>query len=211
LDQIIHVAGHIMNSPYFDIKDTAYTYEAYEGLINALLEDGKSTGERQTPKRTEVSRLNVHRMARVHKTTKLAEELVDAAKVAKEQFWMVITEGWCGDSAHVIPVFDLVAKSSEGRIRLGMILRDDNPEIMDQYLVNGGRSIPRLVAYDATTGDEIGTWGPRPAPVQQMMADFKANPDETRDIQIEMQQWYNSDRSRTLQNELLALILAGGK
>ncbi len=199
-----------MTSPYFEIKDTAFSYEAYEGLINSLLDEGKSTGEKQTPKRTEVSKLNVHRMARVHKTTKLSEELVAAAKTAEPQYWMVITEGWCGDSAHVIPVFDLVSKASDGRIQLGMILRDDNPDIMDQYLVNGGRSIPRLVVYKAHTGEEVGTWGPRPAPVQQMMADYKANPDETRDIQIEMQQWYNSDKSRTLQQELLAIIQRSG-
>ncbi len=199
-----------MTSPYFEIKDTAYSYDGYESLINALLDEDKATGGKQTPKRTEISRLNVHRMARVHKTTKLSEELVAAAKTAVAQYWMVITEGWCGDSAHVIPIFDLVAKASNGHIQLGMVLRDDNPDIMDQYLVNGGRSIPRLVVYDANTGVEIGTWGPRPAPVQQMMADYKANPDETRDIQIEMQQWYNSDKSRTLQQELLAIILKSG-
>jgi hypothetical protein len=195
-----------MTSPYFEIKDKAFSYEQYDSLINTLLDEGKSTGEKQTPKRTEVSRLNAHRMARVHKTTKLSEQLVNQAKSTREQFWMVLTEGWCGDSAHAIPVLDLVAKASDGRIRLGMLLRDDNLEVMDQYLVNGGRSIPRLVAFDLTTGDEIGTWGPRPAPVQKMMAEFKANPDDTRDIQIEMQQWYNADKSKTFQEELLALL-----
>jgi thioredoxin-like negative regulator of GroEL len=195
-----------MTSPYFDLKDKVYSYEAYDSLINTLLDEGKSTGDKQTPKRTEVSRLNAHRMARVHKTTKLSEELVLKAKSARPQFWMVLTEGWCGDSAQVIPVFDLIANASAGNIKLGLMLRDENPEIMDQYLVNGGRSIPRLVAYDVSTGEQIGTWGPRPAPVQKMMADFKANPDETRDIQIEMQQWYNADKSRTLQEELLELI-----
>jgi thioredoxin-like negative regulator of GroEL len=195
-----------MTSPYFEIKEKTISYEQYDSLINTLLDEGKSTGEKQTPKRTEVSRLNAYRMARVHKTTKLSEQLVDLAKSAREQFWMVLTEGWCGDSAHAIPVLDLVAKASDGRIRLGMLLRDDNLEVMDQYLVNGGRSIPRLVAFDLTTGDEIGTWGPRPEPVQKMMADFKANPDDTRDIQIEMQQWYNADRSKTFQEELLALL-----
>lgn len=197
-----------MNSTYTIAKDRAYTYEAYDKLINDLLIEGKSTGERQTPKRVEVSRLNAHRMARVHKTVKLADGVAAAAQSARPQYWMVLTEGWCGDSAHAIPVMDLIAKASSGRIQLGMILRDENLDIMDQYLVNGGRSIPRLVAFDAETGEEIGTWGPRPAPVQQMMADYKANPDDSRDIQIEMQQWYNSDKSKTMQQELMALINA---
>lgn len=197
-----------MNSTYTSVKDRAYSYEAYDKLINDLLEEGKSTGEKQTPKRAEVSRLNAHRMARVHKTVKLAEEVAEAAQNARPQYWMVLTEGWCGDSAHAIPVMDLIVKASNGRIQLGMILRDDNLDIMDQYLVNGGRSIPRLVAYDAESGEEIGTWGPRPAPVQQMMADYKANPDDSRDIQIEMQQWYNADKSKTMQHELMSLISA---
>lgn len=186
--------------------DRAMSYEVYDKLINDLLEEGKSTGEKQTPKRTEISRLNAHRMARVHKTVKLSDDVIAAAKAARPQFWMVLTEGWCGDSAHAIPVMDLIAKASEGRIQLGLLLRDDNLDIMDQYLVNGGRSIPRLVAFDAESGEELGTWGPRPAPVQQMMTDFKANPDDSRDIQIEMQHWYNADRSRTMQAEMAALI-----
>jgi hypothetical protein len=200
--------AHLMSSPYFEIKDKSYSYEQYVRLINSLLDEGKSTGEKQTPRRTEASLLNAHRMARVHKTTKLSELLVAQAKQVKDQFWMVITEGWCGDSAHAIPVLDLVAKASDGRIVLGMLLRDDNLEVMDQYLVNGGRSVPRLVVFDTATGAEIGIWGPRPNPVQQLMADYKANPDETRDIQIEMQSWYNADKTKTFQEELLALIVA---
>jgi hypothetical protein len=199
-----------MTSPYIEIKEKTFSYEEYDNLINELLDQGKSTGEKQTPKRTEVSRLNAHRMARVHKTTKLSEQLIAQAKQAKEQFWMVLTEGWCGDSAHAIPVLDLVAKASNGQITLGLLLRDDNLEVMDRYLVNGGRSIPRLVVFDVATGAEMGTWGPRPAPVQKMMADYKANPDETRDIQIEMQQWYNADKTQTFQEELRALILTTG-
>lgn len=64
------------------------------------------------------------------------------------------------------------------------------------------------MVFDTATGAEIGIWGPRPNPVQQLMADYKANPDETRDIQIEMQSWYNADKTKTSQEELLALIVA---
>src|SRR5690606_9550451 len=189
-----------------DLSGRALDYDQYTKLITDLLALGKSTGEKQTVKRTEVSRLNAHRMSRVMKTTKLDETIKEAALMARPQYWMVLTEGWCGDSAHCVPVMELVARASGGKIDFGIFLRDDNPELMDKYLLNGGRSIPRLVAYDKSSGEELAIWGPRPAPVQQMMMDYKANPDENRDIQIEMQQWYNADKSATMQNELLEIL-----
>jgi len=195
-----------MSTQLSDLSGKALDYDQYVKLIAELLALGKSTGDKQTDKRTEVSRLNAHRMSRVMKTTKLDDRTIEAARNARPQYWMVLTEGWCGDSAHCVPVMELVTRASEGKITFGIFLRDDNPELMDKYLLNGGRSIPRLVAYDMISGEELAIWGPRPAPVQQMMMDYKANPDESRDIQIEMQQWYNTDKSATMQNELIAIL-----
>ncbi len=62
-------------------------------------------------------------------------------------------------------------------IKIRYILRDENPEVMDDYLTNGGRSIPKLVALEEDTLEEQFTWGPRPQEVQQKMLDYKANPE----------------------------------
>ena len=89
-------------------------------------------------------------------------------------------------------------------------MRDDNLPIMDEYLTNGGRSIPKLIALKSANLEELGTWGPRPAPVQNLMMAFKENPNgqKKEDLNIEIQKWYAKDRTQTLQQEMLSLIEA---
>lgn len=62
---------------------------------------------------------------------------------------LVITEDWCGTSLAYVP---RVAKLLEGHpeIELRFFLRDENPELMDQYLKRGlYRSIPVFAFFDA--------------------------------------------------------------
>ena len=61
---------------------------------------------------------------------------------------LVITEDWCGTSMAVVPY---VAKLVEGDAGIDMrvFLRDENPDVMDQYLKRGlYRSIPVVVFFD---------------------------------------------------------------
>jgi Thioredoxin len=61
---------------------------------------------------------------------------------------LVITEDWCGTSLAVLPyVFKLA--EADPRIDLRVFLRDQNPDLMDQYLKDGRhRSIPVVVFLD---------------------------------------------------------------
>ena len=61
---------------------------------------------------------------------------------------LVITEDWCGTSIASVPfVFKLGEQSPELDIRV--FLRDENPDVMDQFLKNGVyRSIPVIVFFD---------------------------------------------------------------
>jgi hypothetical protein len=61
---------------------------------------------------------------------------------------LVITEDWCGTSLAVLPyVFKLV--EADPRVELRVFLRDQNPDLMDQYLKDGRhRSIPVVVFFD---------------------------------------------------------------
>ena len=62
---------------------------------------------------------------------------------------LVITEDWCGTSLMYVP---FVAKLVEGRadVELRVFLRDENPDLMDQYLKHGKyRSIPVFAFFDA--------------------------------------------------------------
>ena len=60
---------------------------------------------------------------------------------------LVIAEDWCGDASNTVPIIAKLAARLPG-LELRVILRDENPEVMDQYLTNGARSIPIVIALD---------------------------------------------------------------
>lgn len=183
----------------------SFSYEEYRNLIKGLLEEGKTTGPNQTEAFIEYTKMNHQRMNRWDKKANLNEPLIAALKnISTPQKWVVLTEGWCGDAAHSIPV---IAKMAEENplIQLELILRDENLEIMDQYLTNGGRSIPKLVAFDAT-GNELFTWGPRPQELQELHLQMKKEPEKAAESKIIIQQWYNKDKTQAIQKEFLAVL-----
>jgi hypothetical protein len=79
---------------------------------------------------------------------------------------------------------------------------------MDKYLTNGTRSIPKLVCLKADTLEEIGTWGPRPAILQQMATEHKKNPVMADSLFKEsLQAWYAKDKAQHLQQEFEDLLV----
>lgn len=185
----------------------ALTYDQYRELINRLLKENKTTGNIQNESRTNFTILNNVRMNRLDKTVRLNPELIEAVQSVKEkQNWFILAEAWCGDCAQNIPVLSKIASSSNGKIELKILLRDENPEIMSAYLTNGAKSIPKLIVLNS--GPEIKTWGPRPAPAQNLMYEWKnSNGKITWDeFEKKLHQWYNEDKSETLQNEIINLL-----
>ncbi|MDN5203442.1 thioredoxin family protein [Fulvivirgaceae bacterium BMA10] len=187
--------------------ESAMSYEAYRNLVTEMFENGSATGGQTDDAMLNYTKLNQHRMKRLDKTTKLNETLIKQVEAVSEKwFWIVLTEGWCGDAAHNIPVIQKMAELNSN-IELGFLLRDENLNIMDAYLTNGGRSIPKLICLRQDTLEEVGTWGPRPAPVQKMTLDHKESPKESnQDFSIRVQNWYNGDKSETIQREFESLL-----
>ena len=62
--------------------------------------------------------------------------------------WLIITEGWCGDAAQCIPTIEKIAAESKN-IETHYVLRDENLDLIDEYLTNNARSIPKLIACAA--------------------------------------------------------------
>src|SRR5438045_3571769 len=58
-----------------------------------------------------------------------------------------IAEAWCGDVYRELPTMARIAEASGMTLRV--FLRDQNPDIMDEFLSNGGKSraIPVFVFY----------------------------------------------------------------
>jgi hypothetical protein len=188
--------------------EKAMTFAQYEKLIDDLLADGKTTGPNQSAEMYDYARLNRQRMKRLEKTIEVGAEIRDAiAGLDADCYWLVITEGWCGDAAQNIPVIEKIAGLNPG-IRTRYILRDENPELMDRFLTNGARSIPYLIAIDARSFEVVGTWSSRPAAGQAYFLELRSQGMAKPEINEKMQRWYNEDGGRSLEMEFVELTKA---
>ena len=71
---------------------------------------------------------------------------------------LVLAEPWCGHCMLNIPILLRLAKKTDMPVRL--LLRDENLELMDEYLTNGkSRTIPIILFIDED-GNEVTKWGP---------------------------------------------------
>ncbi len=185
-----------------------YTYPEFLQLLDALLLEGKTTGNTQTEEYLHYARLNLQRMRRWDKTFELQEKLQQLLTQLPEQTWMVITEGWCGDSAQNLPAIVKMAAATQGKIGVRIVLRDENPQIIDQYLTNGSRSIPIVVGFDQE-GRQLFRWGPRPEAAQDLLVRW-SNEVPQRSFEVfeqEMHTWYTKDKGATLQEEWYRLLV----
>lgn len=187
---------------------SAMSFEQYFKLLEKLTKSGKTTGTNHSDKMVHYGKLNFQRLKRVYHTAEITSELKEAIDQIKHPMvWLVLTEGWCGDAAQNIPAIAKMAEISEGKIVLKLLLRDENPEVMDAYLTNGSRSIPKLAALEQNSLIELGTWGPRPAPFQSKVLAYKDNPNMPYEaFTEELHKKYTQDKTLTLQHEFIGLI-----
>jgi hypothetical protein len=87
---------------------------------------------------------------------------------------LVLAEDWCGDVVENLPILGYIARES-GKLNVRVFLRDQNLDIMDQYLNHGQfRSIPVFVFFDAQF-QEIGRFVERPASVTERRSSQRAD------------------------------------
>ena len=199
------------------IIKNAMDYATYRQTIDTLMENGKTTGDNHSPAMIEYTRMNVVRMKRLDKTTKVLPEVAAELQAIKRPITLlVLTEAWCGDAAQILPVVEhMIAAVPTMTARY--ILRDEHLDIMDAFLTNGARSIPKYIFLDSETLQVLGTWGPRPADVQKMVMDSKAkmetltDPDERKaymnEVKTDVQRWYAKDKTKGIQAEFLAALI----
>jgi len=184
---------------------TGLTYTAYRQHISEVL--AIPAPDPQLAKMLPYYQQAVARMDEVAPTITLLPELAAAlSQLTKPYLWAIITEGWCGDASHTVPIIEAVAVASGGRLATRYFLRDSHPELIDRYLTNGGRAIPIAVVLHADSLTEAAVWGPRPAPLQAIHQDLKAREVPFKEVITQVNDWYDQDASRTTQHELLALV-----
>lgn len=183
--------------------EKSMSYSQYRDLVKQLVEDKSTTGTEKTKALIDYTKLNDRRMKRWDKMVKISEKAKRNLQSFNENVtWLVITESWCGDAAHVIPVLNKIAELNTN-INLRLVLRDENDALMNAFLTNGNRAIPKVIMIDNTTGDVIGTYGPRPSEAASYVSRFKAkNGALTASFKEDLQHWYNSDKGQTVINDL---------
>lgn len=185
----------------------AYTYPEYRKRIADLLSQDKSSGNDQSEDLLHYSQLNETRMNRLDKTIKVpAENELFLKNLQTDYIWLVLSEGWCGDAAQLLPIMNKMAQLSD-KIDLQIVFRDENPELMDLFLTNGGKSIPKLIIIEKNTMEVVADWGPRPHAAAELIKNYKEKHgiiDEN--AKTELQLWYLHDKGFSTQSEILALL-----
>ena len=150
--------------------------------------------------------LNQRRMHRVEKTYIPSADIITQVKNLKHKtYWLILTEHWCGDASQTLPALHTIADLSEGRIEIKLVYRDQNDELMNAYLTNGTRSIPRLIQLDLHW-NVTGIWGPRPTVAQKMVKELKSNSATAAGYANELHLWYAKNKQQDLEKEVAQLL-----
>lgn len=189
----------------FKALETGMTYTEYSDLNKAFAKEGKTSGP-QKEAYIEYTKLSAARMRRWEKLYRPDEpycQFLDGLSL-KGESWLVFSETWCGDAAHNLPFITHWAERLGVKLRI--IFRDENLALMDQFLTNGGRSIPKLVRV-AADGTVLGTWGPRPTPLMEHYAHWRSQPEfDYKEWVLFAQEWYNKDKGASLEEDFKALL-----
>lgn len=201
---------NLVSSPITaELLDRALTYIEYRDLIDELLLQGQTTGDNHSPAMLHYTTLNAQRMARLDKRTPISEaSRTLLARITRRQVWLTLTEAWCGDAAQIVPVVEHLA-ALQPLVTHRLILRDAHPEVMDAFLTGGSRAIPKTVFLDAESLEVLGSWGPRPAVMQERLMAAKSRPDfDYGAFAQELHRWYALNKTADIQRELGAALAA---
>ena len=187
--------------------ENAMSYQAFRNLVKTLTNEGGTTGNEQTEAFIGYTKLNESRMKRWDKTLKISEKDAKTIQNYKKSItWLVIAESWCGDAAHVLPMINKVAELN-ANITFKIVFRDENEALMNQFLTNGGKSIPKLIMIDNEQEEVVNTFGPRPTVATQLVNDYKAEHGVlSPEFKTSLQTWYNLDKGQSTLQDLIELL-----
>lgn len=190
-----------------DSLEKSMSYQEYRDLVSQLTAENSTTGAEKTEALANYTALNDRRMKRWDKTVKVSEDAQAKIKAyTKNMTWLVISESWCGDAAHILPVINKVAELNEN-INYQVVLRDENEALMNEFLTNGGKSIPKLIIINNETGEVENTFGPRPSTATKLVYDYKAEHGKlTPEFKEDLQRWYNKDKGQSVIDDLVELL-----
>jgi hypothetical protein len=189
------------------ILEQTLTWEQYMALIKSYIGSDDKPELYKAEKMHRYTVANLERMESVLTHINIESKLYNLlSNLSQRWTWVVLAEPWCGDVSQIIPALYTIASCSD-QITFRILQSDSHPQVLDQYLTGESRSIPILICLDSDTYEEIGKWGPRPKVLQDVV---KANKDRT-DISFGdkvrmIHSWYESDKTKAIQEEFIDLI-----
>lgn len=190
-----------------DALKTSISYQEYRKVIADLAAENSNSGPEKTDALANYTQLNDKRMKRWDKTLKVSESIQEQLQdLPRKVTWLVMVESWCGDAAPSLPVMNKMAQLSPN-LDLKIIFRDEHEELMDLFLTNGTRSIPKLIAIEPDAKTVLGEWGPRSTKATKMVENEKAEHGKLRpEFKEELQMFYNKDKGQDILNDLSRLL-----
>lgn len=191
-----------------DVIDQAYSYSTFNSIVEKLFERDEVTDQNNTESNLNYTKLNIQRSSRWDKRGIILPEVEEVIRdINRSQTWLVITEGWCGDSAQILPFVNKMAELNP-LITLKVILRNEYPEVMDVFLTDGkSRSIPKVIILDTETLEVLGDWGPRPHETHRRYLEERMNPEiGGKEAAKNLHVWYARDKGITSQKEFAAVL-----
>ena len=187
--------------------ENSISYQAYRDLVKQLADENANSGTEKTEALANYTKLNDRRMKRWDKTVKISEDAQNKIKDFNESVtWLTITESWCGDAAHVMPVLNKIAELNSN-IDVKVVFRDENPELMDAFLTNGNRAIPKVIMIDNETGDVLNTYGPRPSEATKLVNQYKSKFGKlTPEFKEDLQHWYNQNKGQNVVKDVTEML-----
>ncbi len=194
--------------PPFVLERTSVSGLSYSDFMHHLAEDVATTDPATLSAEAralhDYTVLNLHRSQRVEKTVVVPEDLVALLASLPTQTWLVVTEGWCGDSAQILPQIAMMAQHAPA-VTLRILPRDSHPDVMDLYETDGARAIPKLVVWDAE-GRSLFRWGPRPKEAQDLIQKLKNEGMERTAMYERLHLWYGRNRGAAVHEEFRSIL-----
>lgn len=187
--------------------EKSISFDQYITLFEKLVKEGKTTGTNQSEGYISYTKLNWSRYKRALKQVELSQDTLQVLAEIKEPLTLlIITEAWCGDASQVLPVIQLMDEKSD-KITSKLVLRDEHETLMNAFLTNGGKAIPKVIVLDENN-NVLNSWGPRPSALQKQVIAYKTeNPTATgMDVAGLVQKWYNEDHGQMTQREVAPLL-----
>jgi hypothetical protein len=185
--------------------DNALSYGEYLNLTRQLVDDKKTSGNEQSDEKIQFTALNLQRMSRLNKTAVITDEVkLLIGKIKQLINILVISETWCGDAAQQLPWLAKIAELNK-LISLKIVLRDDNQDLMNQYLTNGNQSIPVTLFID-DENNEKAKLTIRPSELIILFKHWTEQGLKKEEKILNVHNWYSKNKGINLQSDIANIL-----